>query len=111
MLKGNCIIHIQGVLGGMCQGVPYVKVCRYNSKHLCPKLNGYGDNGPRKMWSSGGSTHCTCQCYGCLPLSVVSDDTSRKLHMCFLQGTLRAAVSCIVLGTLRTIMTWRASFL
>jgi hypothetical protein len=48
----------------MCQtsgGRPYVKVCRYNPKHLCPKLNGYGDNGPRTVWSSGGSTHCTCQ--------------------------------------------------
>jgi hypothetical protein len=30
-------------------------------KHLCPKLNGYGDNRQRKVWSSGGSTHCTCQ--------------------------------------------------
>jgi len=28
-------------------------------KHLCPKLNGYGDNGQRKVWSSGGSTYCT----------------------------------------------------
>ena len=43
------------------EGVPYVKVYRYNPKHLCPKLNGYGDNGQRKVWSSGGSTHCTCQ--------------------------------------------------
>ena len=42
-------------------GVPYVKVYRYNPKHLCPKLNVYGDNGQRKVWSSGGSTHCTCQ--------------------------------------------------
>jgi len=25
--------------------VPYVKIFRYNPKHLCPKLNGYGDNG------------------------------------------------------------------
>ena len=25
------------------EGVPYVKVYRYNPKHLCPKLNGYGD--------------------------------------------------------------------
>jgi hypothetical protein len=34
------------------EGVPYVKVCRYNPKHLCPKLNGYGDNGQRslKLW-------------------------------------------------------------
>jgi len=43
------------------EGVPYVKVYRYNPKHLCPKLNGYGDNGQRKVWSSGRSTHCTCQ--------------------------------------------------
>jgi hypothetical protein len=43
------------------EGVPYVKVDRYNPKHLCPKLNGYGDNGQRKVWSSGGPTHCTCQ--------------------------------------------------
>jgi hypothetical protein len=43
--------NIQGVPGGMCQireGVPYVKVHRYNPKHLYPKLNGYGDNGQRK---------------------------------------------------------------
>ena len=26
------------------EGVPYIKVYRYNPKHLCPKLNGYGDN-------------------------------------------------------------------
>ena len=43
------------------KGVPYVKVYRSNPKHLCPKLNGYGDNGQKKAWSSGGSTHCTCQ--------------------------------------------------
>jgi len=27
------------------EGVPYAKVYRYNPKHLCPKLNGYGNNG------------------------------------------------------------------
>ena len=43
------------------EGVPYVKVYRYSPKHLCPKLNGYRDNGQRKVWSYGGSTHCTCQ--------------------------------------------------
>jgi hypothetical protein len=43
------------------EGVPYVKKYRYNPKQLCPKFNGYGDNGQRKVWSSGGSTHCTCQ--------------------------------------------------
>jgi len=32
--------------------VPYVKLYRYNPKHLYPKLNGYGDNGQRslKLW-------------------------------------------------------------
>jgi hypothetical protein len=31
------------------------------TQNLYPKLNGYGDNGQRKVWSSGGFTHCTCQ--------------------------------------------------
>ena len=29
--------------------VPYVKLYRYNPKHLYPKLNGYGDNGQRSL--------------------------------------------------------------
>jgi len=34
------------------EGVPYAKVYQYNPKHLCPKLNGYGDNGQwsLKLW-------------------------------------------------------------
>jgi len=55
------------------ESVPYVKIYRYNPKYLCPKLNGYGDNGQRKVWSSCGCTHYTCQltliyvrrCLGC----------------------------------------------
>jgi hypothetical protein len=43
------------------EGVPYVKVYRHNPKHLCTKLNGYGDNGQRKVWSSLGFHACTCQ--------------------------------------------------
>ena len=31
------------------QNVPYVKVHRYNPKHLYPKWNGYGDNGERSL--------------------------------------------------------------
>jgi hypothetical protein len=31
------------------ENVPYVKVHRYYPKHLHPKLNGYGDNGQRKV--------------------------------------------------------------
>jgi len=34
------------------KSVPYVKLYRYNPKHLYPKLNVYGDNGQRslKLW-------------------------------------------------------------
>jgi len=41
------------------EGVPSVKLYRYNPKHLYPKLNGYGGNGLRKVWASGVSTYCT----------------------------------------------------
>jgi hypothetical protein len=36
----------------LLESVPYVRIYRYNPKHLCPKLNGYGDNGQRnlKLW-------------------------------------------------------------
>ena len=37
--------------------VPYVKVYRYNPKHLYPKLNGYGDNSQLKMGASCGSKY------------------------------------------------------
>jgi len=40
------------------ESVPYVKVHQYNPKHLYPKLNGYGDNGQRKVGSSCGSKYC-----------------------------------------------------
>ena len=41
------------------ESVLYVELYRYNPKHLYPKLNGYGDNGHRKVWASGVSTYCT----------------------------------------------------
>jgi len=31
------------------ESVPYVKIYRYNPKHLYPRLNGYGDNGQRSL--------------------------------------------------------------
>ena len=56
--------HTHRVFRGECarlrENVPYIKVHRYNLKHLHQKLNGYGDNGERKVWSSCGSTYCTC---------------------------------------------------
>jgi hypothetical protein len=93
--------NIQGVPGGMCQtSEGYGKVYRYNPKHLCPKLNGYGDNGQRKVWSSGGSMHYSYQltCYQCLSLTVAWYYVSAVNCMGFLQGTLRMhcewSVSC-----------------
>ena len=57
-------------------------------------MNGYGDNGQRKVWSSGGSTHCTPSADSLIyvtSLSVVSYDgnsahASDELHMYVLQG-------------------------
>jgi hypothetical protein len=40
------------------ESVPYVKVYRYNPKHLYPKLNGYGENDQRKVRASCGSKYC-----------------------------------------------------
>jgi len=42
----------QGESTKLRESVTYVKLYRYNPKHLYPKLNGYGDNGHRKVWSS-----------------------------------------------------------
>ena len=51
-LQGNIYRVSQEECARLREGVPYVKVYRYNPKHLCPKLNGYGDNGQRslKLW-------------------------------------------------------------
>jgi len=39
------------------ESVPYVKVYRYDTKHLYPKLNSYRDNGQRKVGASCGSKY------------------------------------------------------
>ena len=44
------------------EGVPYVKVYRYNPKHLYPKLNVYGNKGQRKVGASCGSKYCNLHC-------------------------------------------------
>ena len=45
--------HIYSVSQEECarlrESVPYVKLYRYNPKHLYPMLNGYGDNGQRSL--------------------------------------------------------------
>ena len=58
------------------ENVPYVKLYRYNPKHLCPKLNGYGDNGQRKVWASLVSTYCTPSV-----TSYLSNAPARQLDM------------------------------
>ena len=66
MLSWCFILYLGNVLCRVSQeewtklreSVPYVKMYRYNPKHLYPKLNGYRDNGHRKVWASGGSTYC-----------------------------------------------------
>jgi hypothetical protein len=55
-----CIYRMSHELRSLLrESVPYVKIYRYNQKHLCPKLNGYGDNGHRNVWASGVSSYCT----------------------------------------------------
>jgi len=45
-----CIYRVsQEECARLRESVPYVKLYRYNPKHLCPKLNGYGDNGQRSL--------------------------------------------------------------
>jgi len=44
-----CIQVSQEECARLREGVPYVKVYRYNPKHLCPKLNIYVDNGQRNL--------------------------------------------------------------
>ena len=43
--------------GRLREGVPYVKVYRYNPKRLCSTLNGYGDNGQRILKFLTADTH------------------------------------------------------
>jgi len=58
-VTGECVYRVSHELRSLLrESVPYVKIYRYNPKHLCPKLNGYGDNGHRKVWASGVSTYC-----------------------------------------------------
>ena len=92
------------------ESVPYVKIYQYNPKHLCPKLNGYGDNGKRKVWTSWGCTHYTCQlaiiyvhpCVGCHVTECTVSHVSQASHVTSAFGI---PVSCIVLWTLRITMT------
>jgi len=57
-VKGGHIYRVsQEECARLRESVPYVKVYRYNPKHLYPKLIGYGDNGQRKVRASCGSKY------------------------------------------------------
>jgi len=98
------------------ESVPYVKIYRYNPKHLCPKLNGYGDNGKRKVCTSWGCTHYTCQlaviyvrpCVGCHVTECAVSHVSQASHV---TSAFSIPVSCIVLRTIRITMTRVRMFL
>ena len=109
-----CIQYLQGVPGGMekfRESVPYVKIYRYDPKHLRPKLNGYGDKGQRKVLTSCISAYCTSSAVRALTLT---EQCSRHLCECtrsvqrdkivlhYCQIFMRY-VQCLV--TLRTTMT------
>ena len=79
------------------KSVPYVKVYRFNPKHLYPKLNGYGDNGQRILRSSCGSTYCTCSADA---LRVYQNAQPAKLNQYSI--LLDIHVPYKVLGNLRT---------
>ena len=85
------------------ESVPYVKIYRYNPRHLYPKLNVYGDNGQRKVWSSGGSTHCTLSADGLSHVSPRLLCQITKIPLTHLRqySTIAYCMSCIVLGTLK----------
>ena len=112
--------HIQGTprvkvtTSGECS---YVKIYRYNPKHLWPKLNGYGDNGQRKVLTSCISAYCT---YSAVSALTLTEQCSRPLCECtssaqrdkivlhYCQIFMRY-IQCLV--TLRTTMTWVRVFL
>ena len=67
------------------EGVPYVKLYQYNPKHLCPKLNGYWDNGQIKLWTSFGSMNDSCQLVSviciCSPVRHTNCWCSPEMHI------------------------------
>jgi hypothetical protein len=92
------------------ESVPYVKIYRYNTKHLCPKLNGYRDNGQRSVvfWWVHAQYLSADKSYRCLSLSVVSvygnsapTSLIPECEVSHVMSVLAIHVSCIVLGTLK----------
>jgi len=95
------------------EGVPYVKLYRYNPKYLYPKLNGYGDNGHRKVWTFAFPPSVRLQLSSALTVR-------EECVTCFFAGTSSAQrdkiafyycryVQCLV--TLRKTVIWLRVFL
>jgi len=97
------------------EGVPYVKLYWCNPKHLCPKLNGYWDNGQIKLWTSFGSMNNSCQLVSviciCSPVHHTNCWRSPEMHIpayvrqvgrqtSQVTSPLSIPVWCIVLWTL-----------
>jgi len=106
------------------EGVSYVKLYRYNPKHLCPKLNGCWDNGQIKLWTSFGSTNDSCQLLSliciCSPVRHTNCWRSPELHIpayvrqagrqtSRVTSPLSIPVWCIVLRTLSIITRVRGT--
>ena len=113
------LISVYRVYRGECarhrENVRYVKVHRYNPKHLYPKLNGHGDNSQRKVRSSCGSKYCTCFtcCYTYTAHARPSVSQPSQAHSDFIINRSTVTVNCNsilldihvpckVFGTLRT---------
>ena len=79
--------------------VPYVKVYRYNPKHLYPKLNGYGDNGQRKVGASCGSKYCNlhswCVTRALMTLRVECSVNRAYVTFSCLHGSWKRHVKCL----------------
>ena len=96
----KCMSSIYRVSRGECarlrENVPYIKVHQSNPKHLYPKLNCYGDNGERKVWSSYGSTYCTrfACCYPTMRVSVLQSHSRVKHIPPSLSTDVTVTVNC-----------------
>ena len=89
------------------ESVPYVKIYRYNPKHLYPKLNGYGDNGQRKVLTSCISAYCTSSAVSSLTLT---EQYSRHLCECTSSAQRDKSTSllpiCTVFGNPKDTEIW-----
>jgi len=118
-VRHNCTIYrvSQEEWTKLWQSVPYVELYRYNPKHLYPKLNGYRDNGLRKVWTSCISVYCTSTAlshwpWQCNKSRHLCDCTSSAQHdktVLHYYQIFMLNVKCLV--TLRTTMTWVRVFL